>query len=98
MRNTPDKGRMASISRPEEVLIGRQSAAGGWSFFQSTQISVEATCLALLALSPLKQTLLLLEFSGLPQNESAVSEQRYAAYCEQAPAASIANAFRRSSL
>jgi hypothetical protein len=50
----PDKGRMASISRPEEVLIRRQSTAGGWSFFESTQISVEATCLALLALSPLK--------------------------------------------
>ena len=45
---------MASISRPEEVLIRRQSTAGGWSFFESTQISVEATCLALLALSPLK--------------------------------------------
>jgi hypothetical protein len=50
----PDKGRMASISRPEEVLIRRQSTAGGWSSFESTQISVEATCLALLALSPLK--------------------------------------------
>jgi hypothetical protein len=50
----PDKGRMASISRPEEVLIRRQSTAGGWSFFESAQISVEATCLALLALSPLK--------------------------------------------
>ena len=50
----PDKGRMASLSRPEEVLIRRQSTAGGWSFFESRQISVEATCLALLALSPLK--------------------------------------------
>ena len=37
---------MASISRPEEVLIRRQGTAGGWSFFESTQISVEATCLA----------------------------------------------------
>jgi hypothetical protein len=47
----PDKGRMASISRPEEILIRRQTTSGGWSFFESTQISVEATCLALLALS-----------------------------------------------
>ena len=45
---------MASISRPEEILIRRQTASGGWSFFESTQISVEATCLALLALCPLK--------------------------------------------
>src|ERR1700678_3409901 len=50
----PDKGRMALISRPEEVLILRQTSSGGWSFFESTQISVEATCLALVALSPLK--------------------------------------------
>jgi hypothetical protein len=48
------KGRMAAISRLEEILIGRQTPAGGWSFFESTQISVEATCFALLALSALK--------------------------------------------
>jgi hypothetical protein len=50
----PDKGRMASIFRPEEILIRRQTVSGGWSFFELTQISVEATCLALLALSPLR--------------------------------------------
>ena len=45
---------MAAISRLEEILIGRQTSAGGWSFFESTQISVEATCFALLALAALK--------------------------------------------
>lgn len=45
---------MEAISRLQEILIGRQTSAGGWSFFESRQISVEATCLALLALSALK--------------------------------------------
>jgi hypothetical protein len=51
---------MAAISHLEEILIGRQTSAGGWNFLGSTQISVEATCLALLALSTLN-----------PESESA---------------------------
>src|SRR5260370_11546372 len=35
---------------PAELLLKRQLAAGGWSFFGSRQSSVEATLLAILAL------------------------------------------------
>jgi hypothetical protein len=42
----PHQGGMATISRLDKIVIGRQTPAGGWRYFESTQISVEATCLA----------------------------------------------------
>ena len=44
---------METISLLEDILIRRQTPSGGWSFFGSSQVSVEATCLALLAVGSL---------------------------------------------
>jgi len=44
---------METISLLEDILIRRQTLSGGWSFFGSSQVSVEATCLALLAVGSL---------------------------------------------
>jgi hypothetical protein len=40
---------MPTISKLDENLIRRQLSSGGWSFLGSRQVSVEATCLAVLA-------------------------------------------------
>src|SRR6266849_6724156 len=42
--------RSADVSAIEKTLLQRQLPSGGWSFFRSEQASVEATCLACLAL------------------------------------------------
>jgi hypothetical protein len=42
--------RSAEISAIEKTLLQRQLPSGGWSFFSSEQVSMEATCLAGLAL------------------------------------------------
>jgi hypothetical protein len=42
--------RSADVSAIETTLLQRQLPSGGWSFFRSEQASVEATCLAGLAL------------------------------------------------
>jgi hypothetical protein len=43
-------GRSAEVSVIEKTLLQRQLPSGGWSFFSSKQASMEATCLAGLAL------------------------------------------------
>ena len=42
------------ISSLAETLRSRQMKSGGWAYFDSVQESLEATCLAELALAPEK--------------------------------------------